>query len=240
MCAGHHNNASDLSFSSLQRNWKGQLRSLSFLAFCWMPIYCNSGYQKTSSSTSWICSRTGRQSRQKSRRGDCYLWLASSRLQRRWCQQDTILETTDRSQHKSQETEPLHLLVSKCKSRHSMVAPWLERSEFHATLKLGICSRYGLNNRCFRLWCILERSMDCWFLANTTLQSFLFAIVAAATWAHHWSGKRIRFHCDNQAVVKVWPPKNHDLAFILAAPLLMDRCSVSPWKMSKSWMTPWK
>ena len=44
----------------------------------------------------------------------------------------------------------------------------------------------------------------------------LFAIVAAsATWGHQWSGKKIRFDCDNQAVVKAWQskaPKNHNLA----------------------------
>ena len=55
----------------------------------------------------------------------------------------------------------------------------------------------------------------------------LFAILAAvAAWGHLWSGKRIRFYCDNQAVVKAWQsksPKNHNLAtlfrklFMLAA-----------------------
>ena len=55
----------------------------------------------------------------------------------------------------------------------------------------------------------------------------LFAILAAtATWGDQWSGKKIRFYCDNQAVVKAWQskaPKNHNLAnlyrklFLLAA-----------------------
>ena len=37
----------------------------------------------------------------------------------------------------------------------------------------------------------------------------LFAIVAAAlTWGHLWSRKRIRFFCDNQAVVQVWQGKS--------------------------------
>ena len=55
----------------------------------------------------------------------------------------------------------------------------------------------------------------------------LFAILAAvAAWGHRWSGKKIRFYCDNQAVVKAWQskaPKNHNLAtlfrklFLLAA-----------------------
>lgn len=55
----------------------------------------------------------------------------------------------------------------------------------------------------------------------------LFAILAAtATWGHQWTGKKILFHCDNQAVVKAWhskAPKNHKLAtlfrklFFLAA-----------------------
>lgn len=55
----------------------------------------------------------------------------------------------------------------------------------------------------------------------------LFAILAAtATWGDQWSGKKIRFNCDNQAVVNAWQskaPKNHNLAnlfrklFLLAA-----------------------
>ena len=33
----------------------------------------------------------------------------------------------------------------------------------------------------------------------------LFAIVAAAlTWGYQWHGQRIRFHCDNQAIVLAW------------------------------------
>ena len=33
----------------------------------------------------------------------------------------------------------------------------------------------------------------------------LYAIlIACETWGAHWSGKRILFHCDNQAVVQVW------------------------------------
>ena len=44
----------------------------------------------------------------------------------------------------------------------------------------------------------------------------LFAVLAAAaTWGHQWSGKKIRFDCDNQAVVKAWQtkaPKDHNLA----------------------------
>lgn len=33
----------------------------------------------------------------------------------------------------------------------------------------------------------------------------LFAILAAAlTWGHHWGQKRIRFHCDNEAIVLAW------------------------------------
>ena len=33
----------------------------------------------------------------------------------------------------------------------------------------------------------------------------LYAIVIACeAWGHHWSGKRIMFHCDNQAIVQVW------------------------------------
>lgn len=33
----------------------------------------------------------------------------------------------------------------------------------------------------------------------------LFAIVLAClAWGHHWSGKRILFHCDNQAVADLW------------------------------------
>ena len=33
----------------------------------------------------------------------------------------------------------------------------------------------------------------------------LYAIVVACeTWGSHWSGKRILFHCDNQAIVHVW------------------------------------
>lgn len=33
----------------------------------------------------------------------------------------------------------------------------------------------------------------------------LFAIVMAAeTWGSHWSGKRLLFHCDNQAIVQIW------------------------------------
>ena len=30
------------------------------------------------------------------------------------------------------------------------------------------------------------------------------AIIAAATWASKWTGKRLLFHCDNQAVVDTW------------------------------------
>ena len=33
----------------------------------------------------------------------------------------------------------------------------------------------------------------------------LFAIVAAAlTWGHRWQGKRVKFMCDNQAIVLAW------------------------------------
>ena len=45
--------------------------------------------------------------------------------------------------------------------------------------------------------------------AGTTIQwQELFAIVAAAlTWGHQWQGKRILFHCDNQAIVWAWKGK---------------------------------
>ena len=37
----------------------------------------------------------------------------------------------------------------------------------------------------------------------------LFAILAAAlTWGHRWRNKRIKFHCDNQAIVFAWQGKN--------------------------------
>ena len=37
----------------------------------------------------------------------------------------------------------------------------------------------------------------------------LFAILAAAlTWGHHWSGLRIRFYCDNLAIVEAWQRKS--------------------------------
>ena len=33
----------------------------------------------------------------------------------------------------------------------------------------------------------------------------LYAIVTACrTWGQHWSGKRLLFHCDNEAVVEIW------------------------------------
>ena len=32
----------------------------------------------------------------------------------------------------------------------------------------------------------------------------LFAIVAASTWGHHWSGLCIHFHCDNLPIVQAW------------------------------------
>ena len=36
----------------------------------------------------------------------------------------------------------------------------------------------------------------------------LFAILAAAlTWGHRWRRKRIKFHCDNQAIVLAWQGK---------------------------------
>ena len=49
------------------------------------------------------------------------------------------------------------------------------------------------------------------FLSGSTSIQWqeLFAIVAAAlTWGHLWSRKRIRFFCDNQAVVQVWQGKS--------------------------------
>ena len=37
----------------------------------------------------------------------------------------------------------------------------------------------------------------------------LFAILAAAlTWGHQWTGKRLRFFCDNKAIVKAWQNKS--------------------------------
>ena len=45
----------------------------------------------------------------------------------------------------------------------------------------------------------------------------LFAIVAAAlTWGHCWSGQRIRFLCDNQAIVAAWQNKSAKHPEILA------------------------
>ena len=36
-----------------------------------------------------------------------------------------------------------------------------------------------------------------------------FTILAAAlTWCHRWRNKRIKFHCDNQAIVFAWQVKN--------------------------------
>ncbi len=38
----------------------------------------------------------------------------------------------------------------------------------------------------------------------------LYAIVMACeTWGKHWSGKRLLFHCDNEAVVHVWQVVDH-------------------------------
>ena len=49
----------------------------------------------------------------------------------------------------------------------------------------------------------------------------LYAIVIACeTWGAHWSGKRILFHCDNQAVVQVWDSglsRSSDLMYLVRA-----------------------
>ena len=52
-------------------------------------------------------------------------------------------------------------------------------------------------------------------------------VITCEAWGHHWSGKRIMFHCDNQAIVQVlgvWPLMQHR-PHASSAGSLLYRCS---------------
>ena len=99
--------------------------------------------------------------------------------------------------------------------------------EWHSTIYRPAtyrCSRpRPIHRRFWQTWmrCILSRRVVSPRLATTpaalTMRVYpmartvceLFAIVAAAlTWGHNWRQKRIRFYCDNLAIVNSWEGKS--------------------------------
>ena len=111
----------------------------------------------------------------------------------------------------------------------------LEWGQSDATTQLGTSTRPQPIYRCIRIhwvWRTLSRCLDCRDLGRSAPPTFypmegtICNSGSNSDLGRPMVGEKIRFYCDNQAVVKAWQskaPKNHNLAnlyrklFLLAA-----------------------
>ena len=95
----------------------------------------------------------------------------------------------------------------------ALFSPLLEQPCHHTRPQLDEIPRYGTLHRCLgksRLRHLLHGSLDCQPLAYCTPEPIdsveeLYPIaLVCLLWGHQWTGKKLLFRCDNQAVVDIW------------------------------------
>ena len=95
----------------------------------------------------------------------------------------------------------------------AQVSSFLEWQGYYTRSLLDQIARFGTLHRCPWqpwLWHLLHGPLACRSLApelrdrSIQWQELYPIALACLLWGHQWSGKKLLFHCDNQAVVDIW------------------------------------